>query len=47
VAVSNYPDYTWAGDPRAPWNESWEDQGMEDDWETENEFCLDGDCDEY
>ena len=45
--MSNYPDGTWAGDPRAPWNEPWEDQGMEDDWETENEFCLDGDCDEY
>lgn len=23
--MSNYPDGTWAGDPRAPWNEPGED----------------------
>ena len=33
VAVSNYPDYTWAGDPRAPWNEP--DEGPE--WEDETD----------
>lgn len=29
--MSNYPDGTWEGDPRAPWNEPWEDPEWEDE----------------
>jgi hypothetical protein len=31
AAVSNYPDNTWAGDPRAPWNEPDEDPEWDDE----------------
>lgn len=31
--MSNYPDYTWAGDPHAPWNESDEDPEREDEYD--------------
>lgn len=32
--MSNYPDGTWTGDPRAPWNEP--DEEAECDYEAED-----------
>ena len=29
----NYPDGTWAGDPRAPWNEPDEDPEWDDEYD--------------
>ncbi len=31
--MSNYPDNTWAGDPRAPWNEDDEDPEWYDEYD--------------
>lgn len=31
--MSNYPDYTWEGDPMAPWNEPWGDPEAEDEYD--------------
>ncbi len=31
--MSNYPDYTWAGDPRAPWSEPDEDPEWDDEYD--------------
>ncbi len=46
--MDNYPPGTWEGDPTAPWNDP-EDYLAEkrDDWEAQNEYSLDWDCDEY
>ncbi len=31
--MSNYPDNTWAGDPRAPWNDPDEDPECDEEYD--------------
>lgn len=35
--MSNYPDYTWDGDPFAPWNQPADEWGRHDPWWADEE----------